>query len=392
MATVYAQNFEDVILWRALGNIENGRYVDVGAHDPDYSSVTRRFYEAGWRGINVEPVVTMFEKLVDRRPEDFNVQVACSDHEDDMTFYEVRDTGLSTVDPVHASQMRADGWNVVETSVHLVTLDSLLEEYDLGPIHFLKIDVEGAEPAVLAGCELTRWRPWILVIEATAPLSRDLASATWEPGVLASGYQKVYFDGLNNYYVADEHAELAADFGIQPNCFDGFALAPDHVLVDQSERLALFTEVERLRGLVTEVERLRGLVTQTEALARSCEEWARTSEAQLLQYQHHVAQTMEKAREAVATVDFYRTQVEDIHRSIAWQLTWPLRTASNMIRGGGASAAKSAARPALDVGLEFVRRNEDIKNRLRQVLHRVPGVEARFKNYANAHPSSRDAE
>ena len=382
MATVYAQNFEDVILWRALGNIENGRYVDVGAHDPDYSSVTRRFYEAGWRGINVEPVVTMFEKLVDRRPEDFNVQVACSDHEDDMTFYEVRDTGLSTVDPVHASQMRADGRNVVETSVHLVTLDSLLEEYDLGPIHFLKIDVEGAEPAVLAGCELTRWRPWILVIEATAPLSRDLASATWEPGVLASGYQKVYFDGLNNYYVADEHAELAADFGLQPNCFDGFALAPDHVLVDQTERLALILEVERLRGLVT----------QTEELARSCEEWARTSEAQLLQYQDHMAQTVEKAREAVATVDFYRTQVEHLHRSISWQLTQPLRIASSLLRRRGASAAKSAARPALDVSLEFVRRNENIKNRLRRVLHRVPGVEARFRNYANARSSSGDAE
>jgi len=382
VATVYAQNFEDVILWRALGNIENGRYVDVGAHDPDYSSVTRRFYEAGWRGINVEPVVTMFEKLVDRRPEDFNVQVACSDHEDDMTFYEVRDTGLSTVDPVHASQMRADGRNVVETSVHLVTLDSLLEEYDLGPIHFLKIDVEGAEPAVLAGCELTRWRPWILVIEATAPLSRDLASATWEPGVLASGYQKVYFDGLNNYYVADEHAELAADFGLQPNCFDGFALAPDHVLVDQTERLALILEVERLRGLVT----------QTEELARSCEEWARTSEAQLLQYQDHMAQTVEKAREAVATVDFYRTQVEHLHRSISWQLTQPLRIASSLLRRRGASAAKSAARPALDVSLEFVRRNENIKNRLRRVLHRVPGVEARFRNYANARSSSGDAE
>jgi len=31
-------------------------------NDPDYSSVTRLFYEAGWRGINVEPVATMFEK------------------------------------------------------------------------------------------------------------------------------------------------------------------------------------------------------------------------------------------------------------------------------------------------------------------------------------------
>jgi len=46
----------------------------------------------------------------------------------------------------------------------------------------------------------------------------------------------------------------------------------------------------------------------------------------------------------------------------------------------------------LDVSLEFVRRNENIKNRLRRVLHRVPGVEARFRNYANARSSSGDAE
>ena len=371
MATVYAQNFEDVILWRALGDIENGRYVDVGAHNPDYSSVTRRFYEAGWRGINIEPVVTMFEKLVERRPEDFNVQVACSDHEHDMTFYEVQDTGLSTVDPAHASQMRADGWNVVETSVHVVTLDSLLEEYDLGPIHFLKVDVEGAELEVLAGCDLLRWRPWVLVIEATAPLSRDLTSAAWEARVLDSGYQMVYFDGLNNYYVADEHAELAADFGLQPNCFDGFALAPDHCLVDQTERLALTQEVERLRGLVT----------QTEELARSCEEWARASEAQLLQYQDQAAQAIEKVRRAA----------EDNHRSIAWQLAQPLRTASSKIRRGGTSAAKSAGRPVLDAGLKLVRGNRNIENRLRQVLHRVPGVGARLLRYADARPSSRDA-
>ena len=30
----FAQNFEDVILWRALGHVTNGRYVDVGAADP----------------------------------------------------------------------------------------------------------------------------------------------------------------------------------------------------------------------------------------------------------------------------------------------------------------------------------------------------------------------
>lgn len=52
----YAQNFEDVMLWRALGHIENGFYVDIGAQHPTIDSVSKAFYERGWSGINVEPV------------------------------------------------------------------------------------------------------------------------------------------------------------------------------------------------------------------------------------------------------------------------------------------------------------------------------------------------
>ena len=51
----YAQNFEDVILWRALRDVPNGFYIDIGAGHPVADSVTMHFYEHGWRGINVEP-------------------------------------------------------------------------------------------------------------------------------------------------------------------------------------------------------------------------------------------------------------------------------------------------------------------------------------------------
>ena len=36
----YAQNFEDVMLWRALKHVEKGFYVDVGAQDPVVDSVS----------------------------------------------------------------------------------------------------------------------------------------------------------------------------------------------------------------------------------------------------------------------------------------------------------------------------------------------------------------
>lgn len=52
----YAQNYEDVMLHRALKGVEKGFYIDVGANDPVQYSVTKAFYERGWRGINIEPI------------------------------------------------------------------------------------------------------------------------------------------------------------------------------------------------------------------------------------------------------------------------------------------------------------------------------------------------
>jgi hypothetical protein len=52
----YAQNFEDVMLWRALRSLESGFYIDVGANDPTIDSVTKAFYASRWHGINIEPM------------------------------------------------------------------------------------------------------------------------------------------------------------------------------------------------------------------------------------------------------------------------------------------------------------------------------------------------
>ena len=51
----YAQNFEDVMLWRVLADATPGFYIDIGAQHPLVDSVSRAFYDQGWRGIHVEP-------------------------------------------------------------------------------------------------------------------------------------------------------------------------------------------------------------------------------------------------------------------------------------------------------------------------------------------------
>ncbi len=206
----YAQNAEDVLLWRALHDIDGGFYVDVGANDPERDSVTCAFYQRGWSGINIEPVAAYFERLRRDRPRDVNLRIAAGAAAGERDFFEVPDTGLSTLDAVVASRHRAAGRPVVQTRIAARPLRDVLAEHAAGDIHFLKIDVEGAEADVLAGADLRKQRPWIIVVESTSPLTRLATYEEWEPALLACGYRFAHSDGLNRFYVAEERAALAS--------------------------------------------------------------------------------------------------------------------------------------------------------------------------------------
>ncbi len=218
----YSQNYEDVMLWRALKNVNRGFYVDVGANDPIIDSVTQAFYERGWRGINIEPMNVYIDRLYTARPRDINLPIAAADKAGELTFYEIAQTGLSTTNNDIAQKQLEGGWPMIERKVMALPLNEIFDTHVKGPIHFLKIDVEGVEQVVLKGLDLTRWRPWILVIEATIPMSSETNHEDWEHLVLTSQYELVYFDGLNRFYVAREHLELAEHFKTPPNFFDGF--------------------------------------------------------------------------------------------------------------------------------------------------------------------------
>ena len=94
----YAQNGEDVILWRALRGVPKGRYVDVGAYDPDEHSVTKALYERGWRGVNIEPLPDAVARFREVRPGDETVEaVVAANAGDTLTFHYFPGTGLSTL-------------------------------------------------------------------------------------------------------------------------------------------------------------------------------------------------------------------------------------------------------------------------------------------------------
>lgn len=220
----YAQNFEDVILWRALKHIEVGFYIDVGANDPKTDSVTQAFYNAGWRGMNIEPVSHWFKRLQESRLRDINLQLAIGKKQGAVTLFEIPRTGLSTAKEKFVEYYETEkGYQSQKLDdVPLDTLTNLCEQYHIAPIHFLKIDVEGMEKDVLEGIDFTKIRPWIVLVEAILPGREVECYVDWEFILLDGGYQYVYCDGVNRYYVANEHSELLDKFRYPPQCFRQF--------------------------------------------------------------------------------------------------------------------------------------------------------------------------
>jgi FkbM family methyltransferase len=222
----YAQNFEDVMLWRALGHIPEGMYIDIGAQHPRIDSISRSFYEHGWRGIHVEPVPAFADLVRADRPDEAVLQIALGNAEGTLELNVIADTGLSTAVDSYAERHKEErGYAIEQIRVSLSTMRSAFAYLAGRDVHWLKIDVEGFELQVLEGWDSEVLRPWVMVVEATIPNSPQTDFETWDPILLAARYQFVYFDGLNRFYVANEHPELVAAFSCPPNVFDATELS-----------------------------------------------------------------------------------------------------------------------------------------------------------------------
>lgn len=233
------------MLYRALRHVPRGIYIDVGAWHPQLHSVTKWFYDNGWSGINVEPSRKFFRLLQQRRPRDINLNVAIGKQAGQLDFYEVGHTGLSSLSNASVILGKALGFR--RSRMYSVEVQTMTQVFDRhvrsGDVHFVKIDVEGFEADVLAGFDWKTQRPWILVVEAVCPGTTEAAWADWEPTLLAGGYEFVWFDGLNRFYLREESAELREHFRVPVNMFDGVTIP--HI------RNVLSTAELHLRGFFT---------------------------------------------------------------------------------------------------------------------------------------------
>jgi FkbM family methyltransferase len=318
------------MLWRALRHVENGFYIDVGANDPVDDSVTFSFYQRGWRGVNVEPLQCHFDDLQRARPRDVNLLCAAGAFagEVDLIDFDVR--GWATADPAAMADHRAHGKDGVAVKVPVMTLTTICQLHAPSDIHFLKIDVEGYEAAVLEGMDFAAFRPWIVVVEAVRPNSGAPMHEQWEHRLLGANYGLAYRDGLNRFYLAAEHPELASAFEFPPNVFDDFVKAAQKAAENRALTAeALATQAQA--ACQTAEERLVRLLRRTEQAERQAEQAERQAEQAEMQTANAEARASHAAQDAAET----RSQVSALLGSTSWRVTAPMRSVARILYTAG---------------------------------------------------------
>jgi FkbM family methyltransferase len=253
----YASNREDVVLRRAFAEQGTGFFIEIGACNPVHASMTKYFSDRGWCGVNVEPIPSQAELFRPSRPRDVTVCAGISDRIGETIFYEVKeDVALSTFSERQALEYQQKGHTVVSYKVPLLTLAELCERH-VGEctIDFLCIDVEGHERAVLLGADFRKWRPRVLIIEATKPWSTEPTHQLWEDLVFAADYQFGLFDGLNRFYVRLEDADrLLPTVSTPANILDNYVTHSEMMLVEKCRQLeqeaAKYREIGRVGRLL----------------------------------------------------------------------------------------------------------------------------------------------
>src|SRR4051812_46188600 len=123
----FAQNGEDILLWRCFGDQQQGFYVDVGASSPIVDSVTHLFYERGWSGLNLEPIPERAAELRRARPRDITICAAAGDRNTTVCLARTAGVGglSSVVSPLGCS---GEDW-IIETKQ--VRLSDVLADYGI---------------------------------------------------------------------------------------------------------------------------------------------------------------------------------------------------------------------------------------------------------------------
>jgi len=164
----YSQYGEDLILDGILEYKKRGFFIDIGANDPVIFNNTKRFYDRGWSGINIEPNPVLYKKFASQRTRDINLNLGVGLNSQEMPFYLLSADTLSSFSKSDAKRNSIlFNERIIDIkNIQMVALSQIFKDYsDNRNIDFISVDVEGYEMEVIKSNDWTKYRPRLILIE-----------------------------------------------------------------------------------------------------------------------------------------------------------------------------------------------------------------------------------
>jgi len=206
--TIYSQHGEDLAIKRYFKNKKNGSYIDIGAFDPIKYSNTYLFYQQGWSGLNVEPNPDVFDRFLDIRNKDINVNCAVSKSNENLSYYQFNHGAVNTFvkknSEVWAAKQGFQIKNILEIKAH--PLHELLDKHWTmsRPIDFMSVDVEGMDLEGLESNDWNSYRPELLIVEENIYKYDHYSHSDIHQYLLDQNYRLWNITGISLFYVSKD--------------------------------------------------------------------------------------------------------------------------------------------------------------------------------------------
>lgn len=285
----YSRNAEDVLLWRSLAGVRNGRYLDVGARHPVVDSVSMAFYQIGWQGITVSADDSYAVAQRELRPRD--IHIASTDER---------------------AQLQ-------ERPINHILKEARWRGTD---IHFMSVDTEGYERETLESTDLSIWRPWIIVVASGDPDAEDATPRPWKAVLDEAHYRFCFFDGMSRFFLAQEHQELARQLSYPACALDNYTSLAYR---DASKRAAL------VPALIEDVARWKAESVERWAISMAEADSLRQLESDIRSLQQHNEALRFENETLRRQIDTLQRAIAQLHASTSWRVTRPLRALGGLL-------------------------------------------------------------
>lgn len=188
--TYYSAEGQDkFIIEELLNKKQNGVFLEIGGYDGlTASNCLHLEAHCNWTGVIVEPIPEYAELIRSKRSSKVEcAAVADKDGEAEILFIEGGYTQMSflvdQVDNKDINRMRQHSEHKEKkVSVKTLTMNSLLEKYDLKDVDYCSIDVEGAEYLALQNFDFDKYNVGIFSIENRGMKENDVVKLLREKG------------------------------------------------------------------------------------------------------------------------------------------------------------------------------------------------------------------